>query len=57
VDDEGIRSQDKQDFMQSEKHKADGLIPKRGENPALTDLRERRDQKAREEQQGGDAGE
>jgi uncharacterized protein involved in exopolysaccharide biosynthesis len=50
VDDEGIRSQDKQDFMQSEKHKADGLIPKRGENPALTDLRERREQKARAEQ-------
>lgn len=56
VDDEGIRGQDKQEFAQSEKHKAEGMIPKRGENPALADLRERREQKAREaeQEQGGD---
>ncbi|MFL5574887.1 MAG: hypothetical protein ACJ79S_02815 [Gemmatimonadaceae bacterium] len=55
VDDERIRAQDKQEFKESEKHKTEGLIPKRRENPALADLRERREQRAREESGGGEA--
>ena len=55
VDDEGIHNQDKQHFAQSEKHKADGMIPRRGENPALADLREKREQKARDAEQQDDA--
>lgn len=42
TDDEKIHTIDKQEFQNSEKHKTEGLIPKRGENPALADLRERR---------------
>jgi hypothetical protein len=52
-EDEGTHTQDKQAFKSSEKHKGEGLIPRRGENPALTDLRERREQRAREESAGG----
>ena len=55
TDDEGIHNRDKQEVAQSEKHKAEGMIPKRGENPALADLREKREQRAREaERQQGD---
>ena len=54
--DEKIRTQDKQEFMNSEKHKTEGLIPKRGENPALADLREKREQKARAEAEADAAG-
>lgn len=53
TDDRGIHDQEKQEFAQSQKHKADGMIPKRGENPALADLRERREQREREEQADG----
>jgi hypothetical protein len=49
TDDQRIHAQEKQEFVQSEKHKTEGLIPKRGENPALTELRERRERQAREE--------
>lgn len=55
VDDQGIRSSDKQHFAQSEKHKGDAMIPKRGENPALADLREKREQRARDAQPDDDA--
>jgi hypothetical protein len=54
TDDEGIHTRDKQEFMQSEKHKAEGKIPKRGENPALADLREKREQRAREAERAPD---
>ena len=58
--DEKVREEDKHKFVNSEKHKAEGLIPRRRENPALTDLRERREQAARAEadeaaREGGDA--
>ena len=55
--DEKIRTQDKQEFMNSEKHKAEGLIPPRGENPALADLREKREARARAEAEQGEGGE
>jgi len=54
--DEKIRTHDKQEFMNSEKHKTEGLIPQRGENPALADLRQKREQKARAEAESDAAG-
>ena len=49
VEDQRIRNEDKQDFANSEKHKADAMIPQRGKNPALADLQEKREAKARAE--------
>jgi hypothetical protein len=49
VEDQRIRNEDKQEFMNSEKHKGDAMIPHRGKNPALADLQEKREAKARAE--------
>lgn len=49
VEDQRIRNADKQDFANSEKHKADAMIPPRGKNPALADLQEKREARARAE--------
>ena len=52
IEDQRIRNEDKQDFANSEKHKADAMIPQRGKNPALADLQEKREAKARAEAEG-----
>lgn len=57
VEDEHIRTEDKRDFMNSEKHKADAMIPHRGKNPALADLQEKREAKARAEATQEESGE
>lgn len=51
TDDEHIHEMEKQEFVESEKHKKEGLIPKRRENPALADLRARRERREQGEQQ------
>ena len=53
VEDQRIRNESKQDFANSEKHKADAMIPQRGKNPALADLQEKREAKARAEAEDG----
>ena len=53
VEDQHIRNESKQDFANSEKHKGDAMIPQRGKNPALADLQEKRESKARAESEGG----
>ena len=53
--DEGIRTREKQEFTNSEMHKADELIPRRGKNPALADLQEKREQRARAAEDEGSA--
>ena len=55
VEDQHIRNEDKRDFANSEKHKADAMIPQRGKNPALADLQEKREAKARAEAEEADA--
>ena len=52
VEDQHIRNEDKRDFVSSEKHKGDAMIPHRGKNPALADLQEKREAKARAESEG-----
>ena len=42
VDDEGIRTQDKQQVANTRAKDEDSLIPRRGVNPALADLQQRR---------------
>jgi hypothetical protein len=49
VEDQHIRNEDKREFANSEKHKADEMIPQRGKNPALADLQEKREARARAE--------
>ena len=44
VDDEGIRTQDKQHVADTRAKDKDNLIPRGGVNPALTDLQRRREQ-------------
>ena len=56
-EDQHIRNEDKQHFANSEKHKADAMIPQRGKNPALTDLQEKREAKARAESSESEGGE
>lgn len=54
VEDQHIRNESKQDYANSEKHKADAMIPHRGKNPALADLQEKREARARAESEGGE---
>ena len=49
VEDQHIHAEEKREFTNSEKHKADAMIPQRGKNPALADLQEKREAKARAE--------
>jgi len=44
VDDEGIRNQDKQEVASTQKQDRDALIPRKGINPALADLQQKRKQ-------------
>ena len=49
VEDQRIHAEEKRDFTNSEKHKGEAMIPHRGKNPALADLQEKREAKARAE--------
>ena len=51
-DDEGIREQDKQDVAQTRVRDQESLIPRRGVNPALADLQQRREAQQREAEAG-----
>ena len=53
-EDESTHVEDKQHFVESEKDKREGFIPKRGKNPALADLQARREQKADDDTKGED---
>jgi hypothetical protein len=50
TDDEGIHEQDKQDVAMTRERDERALIPRKGVNPALADLQQRRDAKRRESQ-------
>ena len=53
--DEGIKEQEKQEFTQNRADIEEGYIPKSGENPALRDLRERREAAAAQEESADEA--
>lgn len=50
TDDEGIHEQDKQDVAMTRERDEQSLIPRKGVNPALADLQQRREAKRRESQ-------
>ena len=48
--DEHVREEEKQHFVQNEKEAKTSFIPKAGKNPALADLQAKREAKAAEEE-------
>jgi hypothetical protein len=50
VEDENIHEQDKEKVAQTRKRDKESLIPRKGINPALADLKERRERNERDEQ-------
>ena len=50
---ENVKAEEKQKFVQSEKEEKESFIPKAGKNPALADLQARRE--AKQDEQGDDA--
>ncbi len=55
-DDQGIKEQEKQEYTTNRADIEEGYIPKSGENPALRELRERREAAA-EQQESAEEGE
>ena len=55
-EDQGIHEQEKQEYTQNRADIKEGYIPKSGENPALRELRERREAAA-EQEEGGEENE
>ena len=53
--DEGIKEQEKQEFTTNRADMEEGFIPKSGENPALQELRERREAAASQEESDDEA--
>ena len=51
-EDEGIKEQEKQEYTTNRADIEEGYIPKSGENPALTELRERREAAAEQQERG-----
>lgn len=47
-EDEGIKEREKQELETSRAEQEDSMIPKRGENPVLREMRERNDESRRD---------
>lgn len=57
AEDQGLLAQEKAELASNDVQDRESLIPRRGKNPALADLQERREQRQREEEQAeSDAG-
>ncbi len=54
--DEGILEREKAELASNDVKDRDNLIPRKGKNPALTDLQEKREARAREAAEGGTGG-
>lgn len=47
-DDEGIKEQERQELEENRAEQRESMIPKRGENPVLREMRERNDESRRD---------